>query len=110
MINMGNLDIFEKNLKKQREKEERIEENQREYSSKEGKMQEEIEQEVEEEAIQEDMWIIKRIVSRLCFIRSDLQEIEKLDIKTKDIRQIIRGMRSRTELLLNMFFPKINGK
>ena len=92
---MGNLERFEKNLKKQEENEE---------------IEKEDEETDKKEVIQEDNETIKRIVSRLCFIRSDLKEIERLDIKTKEIRQVLQGIKSRTELLLNLFFPEKNGK
>jgi uncharacterized protein YeeX (DUF496 family) len=54
----------------------------------------------------EDPRVVRRIVSKLCFIREDLEAIEKLDIKTEEIKQIIKGMRSRAELLMDIFFPK----
>jgi len=55
--------------------------------------------------VAEDKQVIRKIVSRLCFMRSDLEAIEKLDIKTQEIKQILNGIKSRVELLLSMVFP-----
>ena len=54
----------------------------------------------------EDEHTIRRLVSRLCFIRSDLEAVEKLNIKSEEIKQIVKAMKSRVDLLMDIFFPK----
>jgi len=62
--------------------------------------------ETDEKEISKDKQVIRRVVSRLCFIREDLRAIQKMNIKTEEIKTIIKGMENRAELLLDMFFPK----
>lgn len=44
----------------------------------------------------------KRLLSRLCFIKEDLQAIEKLEIKNKLFSDIIQAIKKRTELLIDL--------
>ena len=48
---------------------------------------------------------IRRIISRLYFIRKDLEAIDELEIKSEEVKKIISEMREKAEFLYKMFLP-----
>ena len=48
---------------------------------------------------------IRRIISRLYFIRKDLEAIDELEIKSEEVKKIISEMREKAEFLYQMFLP-----
>jgi len=53
----------------------------------------------------EDKMTVKRIASRLSFVRKDLEDIEKLEIKSEKIKELVRDMREKADLLFNACIP-----
>lgn len=63
----------------------------------------------EDEEVKEDESTIRKIVSRLSFIRGDLEEIGKINIRTPEVKKIIDEIKDKTEELMDIFFPKRKG-
>jgi len=59
--------------------------------------------EIQDPKNKEEEQIKKRIISRLLFIRSDIEFLEKFEIKNEKIKQLIKEMKERAELLFKEF-------
>ncbi|OGJ21214.1 hypothetical protein A3K73_06225 [Candidatus Pacearchaeota archaeon RBG_13_36_9] len=60
--------------------------------------------------ITEEIGAIKRIYSRLYFVRGDIEAIEKMEIKSEAIKGLISGISNRTEILMEMLLGELNEK
>lgn len=54
----------------------------------------------------EDESTIRRIISKLSFVREDLNAIEKLKIETPQIKEIISEIKNKVESLFDMLLGR----
>lgn len=57
--------------------------------------------------VKEDERSVRKIISRLLFIRSDLDEIKRLDIRQPEIESILVSITSRVNYILNRMKKQI---